>query len=118
MRDPETDRARLKAVHAALTQGDIAAAAMLAEDALADGIDHAMVLNLVAGRREQEGRLDAALALLERARAAAPEAIGILNAIGLTLYRLGRHDEAVAAYDAALAQDPGFVPALANRGRR
>ncbi|HVQ09873.1 MAG TPA: sulfotransferase [Allosphingosinicella sp.] len=116
VRDPETDRARLKAVHNALTQGDVAGAAKLAEDALADGIDHVMVLSLVAGRREEQGRPAEALALLQRARTAAPEAIGIMNATGLTFHRLGRYEEAAAEYDAALARDPGFVPALANRG--
>lgn len=116
VRDARTDRARLKAVHGALTQGDIPTAAKLAEDALADGIDHVMVLSLVAGRREEEGRLDEALALLVRARAAAPEAIGIMNAAGLCFHRLGRFEEALAEYGAALARDPRFAPALANRG--
>jgi tetratricopeptide (TPR) repeat protein len=116
VRDPETDRARLRAVHAALTRGDVPAAARLAEDALADGIDHVMVLSLVAGRREEQGRAEEALALLQRAKAVAPEAIGILNAAGLTLHRLGRYQEAAADYGAALARDPLFVPALANRG--
>jgi tetratricopeptide (TPR) repeat protein len=115
LRDPETDRARLRAVHAALTGGDIPTAGKLAEDALADGIDHPMVLNLVAGRREEEGRLDEALALLRRALAAAPEAIGVMNAIGLCLNRMGRFDEALAAYGEALAREPRFAPALANR---
>src|SRR6478672_6781702 len=115
VRDPELDRARLRAVHAALTGGDIATAGKLAEDALNDGIDHPMVLNLVAGRREEEGRLDEALALLRRALAAAPEAIGVMNAIGLLLDRLGRFEEAVTAYGEALAKAPDFAPALANR---
>ena len=115
IRDPELDRARLRAVHAALTSGDIATAGKLAEDALRDGIDHPMVLNLVAGRREEEGRLEEALGLLRRALAAAPEAIGVMNAIGLVLNRLGRFEEAVAAYGEALAKAPDFAPALANR---
>jgi len=115
-RDPETDKARLRAIHAALTAGEIDAAGKMAEDALGDGIDHAMVLSLVAGRREGEGRFDEALALLERARTAAPAAPGILNAIGLNLLWLGRHEAAAAEFGAALAADPGFAPALANRG--
>jgi len=115
-RDPETDRARLRAIHAAFSAGEIDAAGKMAEDALGDGIDHGMVLSLVAGRREGEGRFEDALALLERARAAAPAAPGILNAIGLNLLWLGRHEEAAAEFGAALAADPGFAPALANRG--
>jgi tetratricopeptide (TPR) repeat protein len=115
VRDGETDRARLKAVHGALTAGDIPTAAKLAEDALGDGIDHPMVLNLVAGRREEEGRPGEALALLRRAKAGAPEAIGIMNAIGLVLYRLGQYEEAAREYGEALVRDPGFAPALANR---
>jgi tetratricopeptide (TPR) repeat protein len=115
-RGPETDKARLRAIHAALGAGDIAGAGKMAEDALGDGIDHVMVLSLVAGRREGEGRFAEALALLERARTAAPEAAGILNAIGLNLLWLGRPDEAAAEFGAALAADPGFAPALANRG--
>lgn len=115
VRDPETDRARLRAIHAVLTAGDVPAAARLAQDALADGIDHVMVLSLVAGRREDEGRFDEALKLLRRARKAAPDAPGILNALGLCLVRMGRWDEAVAEFGAALARDPAFAPALANR---
>jgi tetratricopeptide (TPR) repeat protein len=116
VRDPETDRQRLRAIHASLNAGEIEGAGKMAEDALADGLDHVMVLSLVAGRREGEGRFDDALALLERARKAAPGAAGILNAIGLNLLWLGRHDEAAAEFEAALAADPGFAPALANRG--
>lgn len=116
VRDPELDRTRLRAVHAALTAGDVATAGKLAEDALNDGIDHPMVLNLVAGRREEEGRLDESLVLLRRALAAAPEAIGVMNAIGLCLSRLDRFEEAADAFAEALAKAPGFAPALANRG--
>lgn len=115
-RDPETDRARLRSIHGALTAGDVPAAATLAEDALGDGIDHVMVLSLVAGRREEAGRLDEALALLGRAKAAAPGATGIANQIGLCLLRMERWDEAVAAFGDAMALDPLFAPALANRG--
>ena len=116
IRDPETDKARLRAIHAAASAGEIERAGKLAEDALADGIDHVLVLSLAAGRREAEGRFEEALMLLRRARAAAPQAPGILNALGLNLLWLGRPDEAAAEFGAALAADPGFAPALANRG--
>jgi tetratricopeptide (TPR) repeat protein len=116
VRDPETDKARLRAIHAALSSGDIASAGKQAEDALADGIDHPIVLSVVAGRREAEGRFADSLELLLMARAAAPAAPGILNAIGLNLMWLGRHEEAVAEFGAALAADPDFAPAFANRG--
>ena len=59
-RDPETDRARLRAIHAAMTGGDIAGAASQAEDALADGLDHVLVLSLVAaGAGTKEGSTSA-----------------------------------------------------------
>ena len=88
----------------------------LAEDALGDGIDHVMVLSLVAGRREEEGRLDEALALLRRARAAAPDAAGILNQVGLVpapAWSGGRRRGGVRR--GAGAWIPRFAPALANR---
>lgn len=116
VRDPELDRTRLRAIHAALTGGDVPTAGKLAEDALADGIDHPMVLNLVAGRREEQGRLDEALALLRRALKVAPEAVGVMNALGLVLSRLGRFEEAAAAFGDALARAADFAPARANRG--
>lgn len=115
-RNPETDRDRLRSIHAALTGGDPAAAGTLAEDALADGIDHVLVLGLVAGRREDAGRLDEALVLIERARTAAPAAAGIANQHGLVLLRMERWEAAVAAFGEAVALDPGFAPGRANRG--
>lgn len=116
VRDAATDRERLRAIHARLAAGDIATAGKLAEDALRDGIDHVMVLSLVAGRHEEAGRHGESLALLMRAKAAAPDAAGIRNALGLCLAALGRTEEALSEYAAALAADPGFAPALANRG--
>jgi tetratricopeptide (TPR) repeat protein len=116
VRNREADRERLRAIHARLTGGDLAGAAAMATRAVAEGIEHPMVLSLAAGRLEDAARPADALPLLLRAKALAPAAPGILNALGLCLQRLDRFAEAVAEFDAALAADPGFVPALANRG--
>jgi tetratricopeptide (TPR) repeat protein len=107
---------RLGAIQAALARRDMGLAGALAEQALNDGIEHAMVLSVLAARREEDGALDEALALLQRAKAASPDTPGIRNGIGLYLTRVGRYAEAIAEYDGALAIDPNFAKALANRG--
>ncbi len=112
----EGERERLRAVHAALTRGDVAGAGALAVQALADGIEHPMVLSLAAGRLEEADRRDEALPLLRRAKAMAPEASGMWNALGLCLCGCERYAEAVEEFDGAIALDPAFAPALANRG--
>src|SRR5947209_7742256 len=81
----EREREKLRAVHAALTGGDVVGAGTLAAQALAEGIEHPMVLSLAAGRLEEAGRRDEALALLRRAKAQAPQAPGMWNAVGLCL---------------------------------
>lgn len=115
-RDPEADRTTLRAIHAALTGGDIARAQAMAAHALADGLNHPMVLDLAAGRLEGLGRLDEACALLARAAELAPQAPGIRNAYGLILHRLDRLVESIAEFDAAIALQPDFAPAYSNRG--
>ena len=114
-RDPDADRTRLRAIHSALTGGDIARAQAMSAHALADGIAHPMVLDLAAGRLEGLGRLDEACALLGRAAELAPQAPGIRNGYGLILQRLDRMEEAVAEFDAAIAVQPDFAPAFSNR---
>lgn len=115
-RDIEADRARLRAIHATLTGGDLIRAQGMATQALADGIEHPMALDLAAGGLEAAGRIEDAAALLARAVEIAPQAHGIRNAFGLILHRLDRSGEAVAQFDAALAADPKFAPAWSNRG--
>lgn len=111
----ERDRERLRAVHAAMTSGNVAAAGELAARALADGIEHPMVLSLAAGRLEEAGLREEALKLLRRAKELAPQAPGMWNAVGLCLSGLEDYAGAVAEFEQALALDPGFAPALANR---
>ena len=50
-RDAEADNALLTRVLETARGGDIDAATGLAETALADGLEHPLLLNLVAGRR-------------------------------------------------------------------
>ena len=65
-------RARRAAVERALAAGDVAQAAVLAEQALAAGDDDPLFLNLAAWRREEVGDYRGAHALLRRALALAP----------------------------------------------
>lgn len=100
----------------ALRAQNIERAVDLAEAALRDGAEHALLLNLRAWRAEQAGRYDAALADLQRARRLAPRDVPTLNALGLCLANLQRLAEAVEAFEAAIAHDPAFAPAHFNRG--
>lgn len=113
--DEDERRSRLRAIHARAVDGNIAGAGEMAIAALADGIEHPLVLDLAAGRMEATGRHADSLALLLRAKALAPTAPGILNALGLALQRVDRHAEAMSEFTAALAAAPDFAPALANR---
>lgn len=87
----------------------------MATRALAEGIEHPMVLDLAAGQLEAQGQLERAAALLARAVEMAPQAPGIRNGHGLILQRLDRMEEALAEFDAAISADPNFAPAWANR---
>jgi tetratricopeptide (TPR) repeat protein len=103
-------------IKAALDARDYAQAGVLAEQALAAGHEHPLVLNLAALRAEEDGRLDEALSWLQRAVALAPNDPSSRNALGLCLSRMERHAEALAAFDQALAISPGFAGAHAARG--
>jgi tetratricopeptide (TPR) repeat protein len=112
-----TDTAEiLREVAAAVRAPDLDRAVDLAEQALENGVEHALLLNLRAFRLEQQGRLAEALASLERARALAPNDVPTLNALGLCLARLDRAPEAMEAFEAAAAAAPDFAPAHFNLG--
>jgi tetratricopeptide (TPR) repeat protein len=115
-RDAQADRALLTRVLETAQGGDIDAATGLAETALAGGLEHALLFNLVAGRREAEGRFDDALQLLERAHAISPQDIGVRQALGLLLHRLERYGEALAHFDALVDAQADFGPGHAARG--
>ena len=115
-RDAQADSALLTRVLETARHGAIDAATGLAETALAGGLEHALLFNLVAARREAEGRFDDALQLLERAHALSPQDIGVRQALGLLLHRLERYAEALGHFDALAAAQPAFGPGQAARG--
>jgi tetratricopeptide (TPR) repeat protein len=115
-RDAQADAAFIAKVLETARSGDIDAAAGLAEAALSGGLEHPLLLNLVAGRREAEGRFEDALSLLERAQALSPQDVGLRQALGLVLHRLERYADALGHFDAVTAAQPGFAPAHGARG--
>jgi tetratricopeptide (TPR) repeat protein len=106
----------LREVVAAIRAPDLDRAVRLAETALAEGREHALLLNLRAWRLERDGRYLEALADLNQARALSPRDVPTLNALGLCLAHLDRTAEAVEAFEAAIAVDPDFAPSHFNRG--
>lgn len=103
-------------VDAAVRRSDGPAALRLAEQGLAEGIEHEALFNILASARFQEGRVEEAAALMKRAKALAPRDPHVLNGLGLCLRALGRRDEAIAAFDAAARADPRYAAALFNKG--
>ena len=107
---------RLIAVENTINAGDLAGGVALAEQALADGLVHPLLLNLRAFRAEAEGRIADSLADLQRAHALAPQDVSLLNAMGLCQSRLGRHAEAAESLARATALAPNFPQAWNNLG--
>jgi tetratricopeptide (TPR) repeat protein len=115
-RDPKADQATLKAVHATAQRGAHKEAALLAETALADGLEHPLLFNVAALSLEMQGCVTEAERLLQRAVLMAPSDLGSRNALGLCLLQLERPREALAQFDALLALDPTLPFAHASRG--
>jgi len=115
-RDAESDRARLRKILVTAQGGDLNGAAVLAEQALADGLRHPMLYNLVALKLENEGRLEEAVTLLRQALQSTPRDVSLLNALGLCLNRLDRWNEALATFEEIIGIDPAFAPAYCSRG--
>ena len=106
----------LERLDVALRAHGLQAAAQLALQALAEGIEHPSVLNLAASARYGGGRFEEAVRLLKRARALAPKDPQVLNSLGVCLRALGQTEAALQAYEAALRAAPGMAPAHFNRG--
>lgn len=115
-RDLATDMATLRTVLTYAEQRDFERASALAEKTLASGFEHPMLLNVVATRLEQQGRLEESLRLLQRAVSIAPADIGARNALALCLQRLDRPAEALQHVDELLKRHPELGFAHANKG--
>jgi tetratricopeptide (TPR) repeat protein len=115
-RNLEADQALLATVLAHARNRDIRRAAAIAEQALAEGFEHPLLLNVVATRLEEEGKFDDAVRLLERAVALAPGDVPARNALALCLQRLDRPAEALSHVEALLKSHPDLGFAHANKG--
>jgi Flp pilus assembly protein TadD len=115
-RDLKADQAMLREVLSLAQNRDFQRAGMIANQALASGFEHPLLLNVAATCLEQEGKFADALRLLERAVELAPQDIGARNALALCLQRLERPTEALRQVDELLKQHPGLGFAHANKG--
>jgi tetratricopeptide (TPR) repeat protein len=88
----------------------------MAEAALAQGLEHPLLLNVAALNLEMQGRVAEAEPLLQRAVAVAPSDLASRNALGLCLLQLERPREALGQFDALLALDSSLPFAHASRG--
>jgi Flp pilus assembly protein TadD len=105
----------LEQIDAVLRRPDMALAAELSVQALAEGVEHPALLNLAAQKSYRDGRLEEAVGLLKRARALSPRDPHVLNSLGVCLRALGRFEQAREAYEAAIRIDPRLAAAHFNR---
>jgi len=115
-RNLEADQAMLATVLAHAQNREIARAAAIAEQALAEGFEHPLLLNVMATRLEELGRFEDAVRLLERAVTLAPADVHARNALALCLQRVDRPAEALHHVEALLKSHPGLAFAHANKG--
>jgi tetratricopeptide (TPR) repeat protein len=115
-RNLEIDMETLRTVLSLAQNRDFVRAAALAEQTLAGGFEHPMLLNVAATQLEHEGKYEQALQLLERAVAIAPNDVGARNALGLCLQRLDRPAEALFHIDELLKQHADLPFAHASKG--
>jgi tetratricopeptide (TPR) repeat protein len=115
-RDLESDQAMLATVLAHAQNRDIRRAAAIAEQALAEGFEHPLLLNVLATRFEEESKLEDAVRLLERAVTLAPGDVPARNALALCLQRVDRAAEALEHLETLLKNHPELSFAHANKG--
>jgi Flp pilus assembly protein TadD len=88
----------------------------LAEQALASGFEHPLLLNVMATCLEHEGRFEEALRLLERALELAPRDVSVRNGLALCLQRVDRPADALYHLDELLKEHPELDYLHASKG--
>lgn len=106
----------LERVDATLRNYGYESAARQALEAVAEGVEHPVLLNLAGLARYDEGRFEEAVQFLKRARALAPRDPHVLNSLGMSLVALGQTEAARQAYDAAIRMDSSLAAVRFNRG--
>lgn len=106
----------LSAIDQALGANRIDAAVAIARQAEGQGVEHPLILNLVAFGLENEGQFPEALKRLDRALRLEPENVLTLCAIGQCLSKQGRARDSLEAFDAAISLLPSHAPAHHGRG--
>jgi len=106
----------LRTVASHAQKRDIARAAAIAEQALAEGFEHPLLLNVAAMRLEGEGKFEEAVRLLERAVVLAPGDVPARNALALNLQRVDRPAEALYHVEELLKRHPELGFGHANKG--
>jgi Flp pilus assembly protein TadD len=115
-RNTDADTATLRAVLEAAQARDFTRAGMLANQALATGLEHPLLLNVAATVLEHAGKFNDAIVLLERAVAIAPADIGARNALALVLQRVDRPADALIHLDEILKLDPNLSFVHVSKG--
>lgn len=113
---PETADHGCDEIFDAIEHGDQRRAMDLAMAALQQGLEHPVVLLLVAERLEADGRSHEALGLLKKATIVAPDEAEVWRRFGGMLARQEMLAEAVEALNAALVIEPDSYPTLAVAG--
>jgi Flp pilus assembly protein TadD len=115
-RDATQDARTIADVEAAAAANDIPRAVELARAALADGLQHPLLLNLRAHWWGQQGRQAEALEDLRHAFALAPLDLFVRNAYGTLLAKLERWPEAFEVLRETVSLEPNFTPGLYSLG--
>jgi Tfp pilus assembly protein PilF len=100
----------------AVAATDLAKAAEMANAALSEGLEHQLLLNLVADKLIELRRFPEAMSLLNRAVALDPLDVYTWNAVGLCMAQQDLRREAANAYEHALSIQPDFPQAHYHLG--